>query len=728
MKNARTALIVTLALLGLPATGRAEEIAASQPVKAASQPASAPTKAEKESGCLKCHRDRALNERAAERATNPGRHLVVDVAALKGSVHADIGCTDCHAQLAGQPEDQAHKAKIGPPTGCDSCHDEVTKTWKASVHGRAAAKGQRDVAMCGDCHGAHDIVKVKNPKSRVAKMQLPFTCAKCHRNPDLAKQRGFRAEAAGQYMESIHGRGLLKQGLIVAPSCSDCHGWHDIQPPSDPRSPIHHTKVPQTCGKCHVGVDAVYEQSIHGQLLAKGDKRGPVCIDCHTSHQIMVGKNGTFRLEADERCGKCHQDRLHRYRETYHGKANALGQRKVAACYDCHGAHDIQRANDPRSHLAAGNLLQTCQKCHPKATTKFAGYMTHADHLDKKNYPGLHGAYVFMTALLFGVFGFFGLHTLLWFVRSIALWLRDPKAFREAKQRVRADRGKNYVRFRPVERFCHFLVIISFLLLTMTGMPLKFYYTGWALAMFRMMGGSEVASALHRLGAFLTGIYFTIHIVSVLASVWRNRPLFRTEEGGFSLRKFGRYCFGPDSPMPNWQDVKDFWAHQKWFFGRGPRPQFDRWTYWEKFDYLAVFWGVFVIGLSGLVMWFPETITRVVPGGTINFALMVHSDEALLAAGFIFTFHFFNVHFRVEKWPMDSVIFSGRISEEEMLHERKRQYDRLQAEGRLQESEVKDEWGNWKRIFNPIGMLAFTIGVVLIVAIYWGMASRLLHG
>jgi thiosulfate reductase cytochrome b subunit len=677
-----------------------------------------------EPGCLKCHRDTALNTRAA----GPARQLTVDVTALKRSVHGDLGCTDCHTQLAKAPEDQPHKPKLGPPE-CAGCHDAATKAWKESVHGEAAKKGKEGMALCGDCHGAHDIVKVKDPQSRVGKLQLPFTCAKCHRNSELARQHGFKAEFANQYLESIHGRGLLRHGLIVAPSCSDCHGAHDIFAASDPRSPISHSRVPHTCGKCHVGIDRIYEQSIHGRLLQKKDPRGPVCIDCHTSHQIVVPeKDGVFRLEADERCGKCHQDRLQRYRETYHGKANALGQRKVAACFDCHGSHEILAAKDPRSHLSPANLLATCQKCHPKASPKFTGYMTHADHMDKKNYPWLHSVYVFMTALTFGVFGFFGLHTLLWLVRSLALWVRDSKAFREAKQRVRAKSGTFYVRFAPVDRFCHFLVIISFLLLVMTGMPLKFYYTGWARWMFHWMGGSDVASALHRLGALITLGYFTIHILSVLTSTWRNRYLFRNDENRFKLRRFLGYAFGPDSPMPNWQDAKDFWAHQKWFFGRGPRPQFDRWTYWEKFDYLAVFWGVAIIGLSGLIMWMPELFTRVLPGSTINIALVIHSDEALLAAGFIFTFHFFNVHFRVEKWPMDSVIFSGRISEEEMREERGRLYDRLVATNRLEHEQLKDEWERWKRIFTPIGMVAFTIGVVLIIAIYYGMANRLLHG
>jgi len=675
-------------------------------------------------GCLKCHKDPKL----AQSSVDPGRHLVLDAKALAKSVHADVGCTDCHTQLADVEADKPHVKKVGTPT-CDSCHEEAAKTYGTSVHGQATAKGEKGMALCGDCHGAHDIVKVKDHRSRVYKMRLPFTCAKCHQNTELARQHGIkRPEAASQYLESIHGRGLVQDGLIVAPSCTDCHGAHDIYRDSDPRSRINHRKVPATCGKCHVGIDEVYEKSIHGRLLARGDPRGPVCIDCHTSHQIVPPTKGVFKLESDERCGKCHQDRLRRYRETYHGKAIGLGQNNVAACFDCHGHHDVQPASDPKSHLSSKRILGTCQRCHPAATAGFTGYLAHGDHTDKQGYPTLYYVYISMTALLLGVFGFFGLHTLLWFVRSLVLLLRNPRAFREAREKVRKQvGGKIYVRFRPVDRFCHFLVIISFLLLVVTGMPLKFYDTGWAQWMFSWMGGAVVAGVLHRLGAVITLIYFVVHLVSLATRLWRARSRFR-EGGRFRLRRLLGFIFGPDSPMPNWQDLKDFWAHQKWFFGRGKQPQFDRWTYWEKFDYLAVFWGVAIIGFSGLVMWLPELFTRFLPGSIINVALIIHSDEALLAAGFIFTFHFFNVHFRVEKFPMDSVIFSGRISEEEMLHERRRMFDRLRDEGRLEQEKLTDEWERWKRIFVPIGMLAFALGVVLIVAIYVAMARRLVGG
>ena len=239
-------------------------------------------------------------------------------------------------------------------------------------------------------------------------------------------------------------------------------------------------------------------------------------------------------------------------------------------------------------------------------------------------------------------------------------------------------------------------------------------------------GGPTVAAALHRLGAILTAIYFAIHLLRLAGAVWARREDLRRDKGGYSLRKLIGLVFGPDSPVPSPQDVRDFWAHLKWFLGAGPRPQFDRWTYWEKFDYMAVFWGVAVIGLSGLVMWMPETFTEYLPGWVINLALIIHSDEALLAAGFIFTFHFFNSHARLEKFPMDPVIFSGRITEAEMKHERGRLYTRLEEEGKLDQEKLSDEYTLWKAIFTPLGMLAFFTGVALVLAIYWAMASHLI--
>ena len=246
--------------------------------------------------------------------------------------------------------------------------------------------------------------------------------------------------------------------------------------------------------------------------------------------------------------------------------------------------------------------------------------------------------------------------------------------------------------------------------------------------MFRFLGGTDVARSLHHFGAIITFAYFGLHLASLIARTWQRRAEFRDPDTGrFGLKHLRAFLFGPDSMIPTWQDWKDFIAHQKWFFGKGAKPQFDRWTYWEKFDYFAVFWGVFAIGVSGLIMWFPQFFSHFMPGWVINIALIVHSDEALLAAGFIFTVHFFNTHFRLEKFPMDTVIFSGRVSKTEMLHERKRWYERLVATDQLDDHRIRDEWERWKGIARSFGYLFFGCGVLLLLLIVYAMVSRLLR-
>jgi cytochrome b subunit of formate dehydrogenase len=436
-------------------------------------------------------------------------------------------------------------------------------------------------------------------------------------------------------------------------------------------------------------------------------------------------------MASDVRCGKCHQDRLEHYRDTYHGKAMALGKPNVAsdvaACYDCHGHHDVLPPSNPASHLSQANILGTCRQCHPSAQAGFTSYKPHANPLDGKNYPALHAVFLGMTGLLVGVFAFFGLHTIIWLVRAGYLYLHDSKTFREAKIKTQTD-DEWFTRFVPFERFLHFLVVTSFLLLVITGMPLKFYYTSWAKGLFMFIGGAETARTLHRFGAIVTFLYFGLHVCALIGKAWTGRKSLRDPANGkFQSKRLIAVLFGPDSMLPTTKDWKDFVAHNKWFFGKGHKPQFDRWTYWEKFDYFAVFWGVFIIGASGLIMWFPETITRLLPGWAINIALVIHSDEALLAAGFIFSIHFFNTHFRIEKFPMDTVIFSGRVSKAEMLHERRRWYDRLVAAGKLDQHRVRDEWIRWKNIARSFGYFFFGLGVFLLLLIIYAMISRLAH-
>ncbi len=133
--------------------------------------------------------------------------------------------------------------------------------------------------------------------------------------------------------------------------------------------------------------------------------------------------------------------------------------------------------------------------------------------------------------------------------------------------------------------------------------------------------------------------------------------------------------------MPNRRDLTELVGTLKWFVGLGERPAYGRWTYWEKFDYFAVFWGIAVIGSTGLTLWFPVFFTRFLPGSFLNVATIIHSDEALLATGFIFTVHFFNTHLRPEKFPMDITVFTGRMPLEELERDKPREYEALVASG-----------------------------------------------
>jgi nitrate/TMAO reductase-like tetraheme cytochrome c subunit len=430
--------------------------------------------------CLDCHTDpttvRIVNGEKIPLALFPTNGFA-------NSVHSQLDCIDCHDGI----KELVHDKNVRPPN-CGSCHDKEAKEYATSIHGMSHAMGASGAAECWDCHGSHEILPVKNPTSPVYKLNLPATCAKCHSNTNLTKEYQIEfPEAANQYMDSIHGNALLKMGLIVAPSCDDCHGVHNIKRAVDRDSSINHANVAKTCGKCHVGIEQTYDKSIHGQLLAQGDPRGPVCIDCHSAHEIANPTSNNFKAISDERCGKCHADRLAGYRDTYHGKAMMLGKAnnapEVAACYDCHGFHDILPPSNPQSHLSATNILVTCQKCHPSATQKFTQYQPHANPLDAKNYPLLHMVFLAMTGLLIGTFSFFGLHTLGWGVRAIYMYLADTKTFREAKFQTQVG-DEWFTRFAPFERFLHFLVVTSFLTLVVTGMPLKFYYTDWAKFIF----------------------------------------------------------------------------------------------------------------------------------------------------------------------------------------------------------------------------------------------------
>jgi cytochrome b subunit of formate dehydrogenase len=269
--------------------------------------------------------------------------------------------------------------------------------------------------------------------------------------------------------------------------------------------------------------------------------------------------------------------------------------------------------------------------------------------------------------------------------------------------------GKEFIRFTRLNRTLHICLVVSFLSLALTGMTLKFSYTQWAVIMSHLFGGFESAGYIHRLAAFTMITVFLVHLVDLFRQKRREH---------LSLWKM---IFNPDSLMFNKKDLEDLIGNFKWFIGKGPRPQFGRWTYWEKFDYFAVFWGMAVIGSTGLMLWFPEIFTLLLPGELINVATIIHSDEALLAAGFIFTVHFFNTHLRPEKFPMDIVVFTGRMSLEEFKRDKPLEYEELVRSGKLEEHLGEPYQPIVIRAVRLFGWTALTIGISIVIWIIYAM-------
>jgi len=290
---------------------------------------------------------------------------------------------------------------------------------------------------CLACHGDADVKRENGTSVAVdekvfaASMHGPVACVDCHK--DLAALQEFphpeklakvacatcHDEEGVKYHDSIHSWAKEKAGLTAAaPACADCHGTHDIRGTDDKAGRVFRANIPATCGSCHQGVLEHYGQGVHATARKAGNDAAPVCADCHTAHTVQRADNDKFRLEVTAECGTCHSEVVESFRRTFHGKVTELGFVRVAACADCHGAHDILPASNPASKVAKANLVQTCSACHAGANESFVKYDPHPNPHSYQRSPLMWWVNRFYTVLIAGCFGFFGLHSALWFRRS----------------------------------------------------------------------------------------------------------------------------------------------------------------------------------------------------------------------------------------------------------------------------------------------------------------------
>ena len=369
--------------------------------------------------CLKCHENQSII------STKDGHSLFIDVKKLESSSHSKINCSQCH--VINNPFKHRPCENIQKDVDCSSCHAEVGNDYSQSMHGKLKAANDTNAPTCKDCHGTHQVLDKKNPKSLSFPTNIPKLCARCHREGEKAAVLITGGEdVIGHYTESIHGKGLLKSGLTVTATCTNCHTSHKELPPEDPMSSVNQANIAKTCGSCHHGIEDQFENSIHSPLINNTKKKLPVCSTCHSAHSITRADAEGFKLTIMTQCGQCHKKITETYFDTYHGKVSQLGYTKTAKCYDCHGAHDILGVDDPKSRLSRHNIVETCKTCHPSANKQFAGYFTHATHHDPEKYPVLFWTFWGMTGLLLGTFVLAGLHTILWLPKSLQ-WRRELK-------------------------------------------------------------------------------------------------------------------------------------------------------------------------------------------------------------------------------------------------------------------------------------------------------------
>lgn len=676
-----------------------------------------------ENNCFQCHAEPDLWQ-------GQQRRLYIPLQILKADVHfrAGVNCHDCHGgnPQAGDLREGPHDEQYGFRAAaeqidqlCNHCHAAQSRAVAApgsahrSIGDQHAATGGRDAAGkrgplgCRACHGevSHQLLAASDARSPLFPHNQAHNCGQCH--PDQL----------ASYQQSGHGRALYELGLIVTATCADCHGAHAIFPNDDPQSTMHRRRTAETCGKCHYLVRQQVDSSVHGrnwasQTSAAGQaaEQSPAsdCLACHRGHAPHSSIAGPLRLHSPERCGQCHSQMLRRFAISLHGELTALGYAPAARCADCHGAHDVLPAGMEQSRVSSQRRAATCRQCHPAASENFVRFDPHADHTDAQRDPLLRAVYLVCIGLLIGVFSLAGVHSALWLLRGLI------DVARNGRPPVFSADGPSYRRFALRHRVAHGVLAVSFLGLALTGLPLKYSNQPWAVRLAGGLGGFPATSALHRVLAVAT---FGCFAACLLEMGWAYR----------SARARGRkpaaIIFGPDSPVPNRRDLRDLHAMLRWFVGRGPKPTFERWTYWEKFDFWGAIADVVIIGGTGLVLWFPEAFCLFLPGTAINVAKVIHSTQALLATGFVFAIHFFNTHLRPEKFPADLSMLAGLVSERTLRDERPELLARWTEEGLTERLRVAGPSGKFIAVAAGLGFVVMIVGLLLLAAVVASVLS-----
>jgi cytochrome b subunit of formate dehydrogenase len=614
----------------------------------------------KDEDCLQCHSDKTLTKDVNGKQVS----LFVDGAKLKHSTHGGMfACVDCHTDVKSLAHDVPPKKVT-----CAQCHADAQEAYSHSYHAKLVKAGNAPAANCQDCHGGeHEVLAADDAKSPVNHSNIPVTCGRCHGQKFLMESNGESAQAFLSYQDSVHGR-AVENGSLKAAVCTDCHGAHEILPASDGKSPISKASIPGTCGKCHTEIENTFNQSIHGQAIARGNQLAPVCTDCHGIHSIKSPVNPNSPVSEQnlsrDTCARCHEgvrlsqefgvpgNRVNSYFDSYHGLAAEGGSLVAANCSSCHGVHDILPSSDPRSTINKANLDATCGKCHKGVTQKFTLTRVHMeDGIHPRDIGSILVRWVrwFYILLIVAVIGAMSMHNaILWRSKAVAR---------------RRMQNPFMTRMTTSQRWQHLILLTSFIVLVITGFALKFP-NSWLAEVLAM--GEKLRSITHRVAG----------VVLIAAGIYHVFYLAATREGRRLIWDF--------APRP--RDAFDALGTMRYYLGMSTvRPKFGRFSYAEKAEYWALVWGTALMGLTGVMMWAKVWVGNLLARWWVDVATAIHFYEAILATLAIVVWHFYQVFFDPDVYPMNWAWWDGKMPVEHYRHEHG-----LDAEG-LAEAEDADE-------------------------------------
>jgi len=600
--------------------------------------------------CESCHETGAHDTKIAEDVSH--------------SIHEGLVCLDCHADKGTMPHTPPEKPFLAGDEGCRSCHDQESTDYQA--HGRAVVGSTVDLPHCSSCHGSHDVLPSSVQRSRTHPANLPATCGSCHENLDITSKYDILINTPVQiYSSSVHGR-ATRGGVYVAATCSDCHSTggsaHKILGPGDRSSSINHFNIPATCGECHKGIEGDYNEGIHGRRASQGETDVPVCTTCHGEHGIISPSDPRSPVSrsrvAEATCSPCHESavlnekyglpagRLATFIDSYHGLKSKAGDTHVANCASCHGVHRILPSSDPTSTVHSSNLQKTCGECHPGISERLASAPIHGvtgAGLRTRAADAIEKIYIVAIVLIIGA--------------MVIHWLID--LLRQIRKMM--AKRPQVVRMLPNEVWQHTLLMVSFIVLVISGFALRFS-EGWlATFFFGWSGGFGLRGTVHRFAA----------VVFIATVVWHVVYLLATHRGRTFVRDM----------MPKQQDFRFFWGRLLHNLGLGEHKEcIQRFSYVEKAEYWALVWGTAVMMITGLVLWFDNWVIQFLPKGALDIALVVHYWEAWLATLAIAVWHLYSTVFSPHVYPMNPSWITGTMPEEMYRHEHPGHLDEARRE------------------------------------------------